>query len=269
MLGSFSGALGALFAGSVGVFAALGLHGADMYRPLFIVYAVVGLLNLLVFLTLSEHIEMARVSGKRKFLGIHRSTGTVTKLSLLMSLDAFAGGLVVPSLLAYWLHLRWDLSPEMLGVVFFWVNVISGLSFLGVGPLAARIGLLNTMVFTHLPSSLFLILVPLAPTPWLAVLLMLLRACMSQMDVPTRKSYSMAVVDPDERTATAGIINTARTIASAFSPALSGLAFGMAALGLPFFIAGGLKVVYDGLIYAAFRNIRPPEEEHFSKRRAA
>src|ERR1700716_4310502 len=191
MLGSFSGALGALFAGSVGVFAALGLHGADMYRPLFIVYAVVGLLNLLVFLTLSEHIEMARVSGKRKFLGIHRSTGTVTKLSLLMSLDAFAGGLVVPSLLAYWLHLRWDLSPEMLGVVFFWVNVISGLSFLGVGPLAARIGLLNTMVFTHLPSSLFLILVPLAPTPWLAVLLMLLRACMSQMDVPTRKSYSM------------------------------------------------------------------------------
>jgi MFS family permease len=269
MLGSFSGALGALFAGSVGVFAALGLHGADMYRPLFIVYALVGLLNLLVFLTLSEHIEMARVSGKRKFLGIHRSTGTVTKLSLLMSLDAFAGGLVVPSLLAYWLHLRWDLSPEMLGVVFFWVNVISGLSFLGVGPLAARIGLLNTMVFTHLPSSLFLILVPLAPTPWLAVLLMLLRACMSQMDVPTRKSYSMAVVDPDERTATAGIINTARTIASAFSPALSGLAFGMAALGLPFFIAGGLKVVYDGLIYAAFRNIRPPEEEHFSKRRAA
>jgi MFS family permease len=269
MLGSFSGALGALFAGSVGVFAAVGLHGADMYRPLFVVYALVGLLNLLVFTQLSAGIEVAKVNERRKFLGIHRSAGMVTKLSLLMSVDAFAGGLVVPSLLAYWLHLRWDLSPEVLGVVFFCVNVISGLSFLGVGPLAARIGLLNTMVFTHLPSSLFLILVPLAPTAWLAVLLVLLRACMSQMDVPTRKSYSMAVVDPDERTATAGIINTARTIASAFSPVISGLAFGVAALGLPFFIAGGLKVVYDGLIYAAFRNIRPPEEEHLANRRAA
>jgi MFS family permease len=269
MLGSFSGAVGALFAGSVGIFAALGLRGADMYRPLFLVYALVGILNLLVFKTLSTNIEVAKVQQKRTFLGIHRSAGTVTRLSLLMSVDAFAGGLVVPSLLAYWLHLRWDLSPEALGVVFFCVNVISGLSFLGVGPLAARIGLLNTMVFTHLPSSLFLILVPLAPAAWLAVLLILLRACMSQMDVPTRKSYSMAVVDPDERTATAGIINTARTIASAFSPVISGLAFGMAALGLPFFIAGGLKVVYDGLIYAAFHNIRPPEEEHLANRRAA
>jgi MFS family permease len=143
MLGSFSGALGALFAGAVGLFAALGLHGADIYRPLFIIYALVGVLNLLVFKTLSAHVEVAKVSQKRKFLGIHRSAGTVTKLSLLMSVGAFAGGLVVPALLAYWLHLRWDLSPEALGVVFFCVNVISGLSFLGVGPLAARIGLLT------------------------------------------------------------------------------------------------------------------------------
>jgi MFS family permease len=269
MLGSFAGALGALFAGSVAFFAALGLHGADVYRPLFVVYAAVGGLNVLVFLRLSDRVERDKLEGKRTFLGIHRSAGTITKLSLLMSLDAFAGGLVVQSLMAYWLHLRWGLSAETLGVVFFCVNVIAGLSFLGVGPLAARIGLLNTMVFTHLPSSIVLLLVPLAPTPWLAVLLILLRACTSQMDVPTRKSYSMAVVDADERTATAGIINTARTIASAFSPVLSGLAFGIAALGLPFFIAGGLKVVYDGLIYAAFRDIRPPEEERIVARRKA
>jgi predicted MFS family arabinose efflux permease len=129
-----------------------------------------------------------------------------------------------------------------------------------IHPLAARIGLLNTTVYTHAPSSVLLMLVPLMPTPWLAVLCIFLRATMSQMDVPSRKSYSMAVVDPDERTATAGITNTARTIASAFSPVLSGFAFGAAALGLPFFIAGGIKLVFNGLIYAAFRNVRPPEE---------
>ena len=261
MLGSFGGAAGALFAGSIGVFASLGLRGADMYRPLFVLYAAIGLLNLLVFARLSERVETARVEGRRKFIGIHRSGGAVAKLSLLFGLDAFAGGLVVQSLIAYWFHLRWGLSPEVLGIVFFWANVIAGLSFLGVGPLAARIGLLNTMVATHLPSNVLLMLVPLAPTAWLAVLFYLLRLSTSQMDVPTRKSYSMAVVDPDERTATAGITNTARTIASALSPVLSGLAFGVAALGVPFLVAGGLKIAYDGLIYATFRNVRPPEEE--------
>jgi predicted MFS family arabinose efflux permease len=252
--------MGALFAGVVGMFGQLGLRGPDMYRPLFVLYALIGLLNLAVFIGLSDRVESAKIYGERRFIGIHRSAGVVTKLSLLMSLDAFAGGLVVQSLMAYWLHLRWDLSAETLGVVFFCVNVMNGLSFLGVGPLAARIGLLNTMVYTHAPSSVLLMLVPLMPTPWLAVLCIFLRATMSQMDVPSRKSYSMAVVDPDERTATAGITNTARTIASASSPVLSGFAFGAAALGLPFFVAGGIKLVYDGLIYAAFRNVRPPEE---------
>ena len=261
MLGSFGGAAGALFAGIVGVFASLGLHGADMYRPLFVLYAAIGVLNLLVFLRLSDRVEMARVEGKRKFLGIHRSKATVAKLSVLFGMDAFAGGLVVQSLVAYWFHLRWGLSPEVLAVIFFAANVVAGLSFLGVGPLATRIGLLNTMVATHLPSNVLLMLVPLAPAAWLAVALYLLRLSTSQMDVPTRKSYSMAVVDADERTATAGITNTARTIASAFSPVLSGFAFGVAALGLPFFVAGGVKIAYDGLIYATFRKVRPPEEE--------
>ena len=204
---------------------------------------------------------MARVEGKRKFLGIHRSKATVAKLSVLFGMDAFAGGLVVQSLVAYWFHLRWGLSPEVLAVIFFAANVVAGLSFLGVGPLATRIGLLNTMVATHLPSNVLLMLVPLAPAAWLAVALYLLRLSTSQMDVPTRKSYSMAVVDADERTASAGITNTARTIASAFSPVLSGFAFGVAALGVPFFVAGSVKIAYDGLIYATFRKVRPPEEE--------
>jgi len=185
----------------------------------------------------------------------------VARLSALFGLDALAGGFVLQSIVAYWFHLRWGLSPAALGVLFFWVGVLSGLSLLAAIWLARRFGLLNTMVFTHLPSNLLLVLVPLAPAAWLAVLLFLARMSVSQMDVPTRKSYTMAVVDPDERTAAAGITNVARTAASAVSPVLSGAAVGIGALGLPFFVAGGLKVVYDGLIYLTFRNVHPPEEQ--------
>ncbi|HVR88407.1 MAG TPA: MFS transporter [Candidatus Limnocylindria bacterium] len=260
-LASFGGAFGSLFAASVGLFASLGLRGADAYRPLFVLYAIIGLTNFAIFLTLSDRVEVARVEGARRFLGIHRSRGTVAKLSALFGLDAFAGALVVQSIVAYWFFLRWGLHPEQLAVIFFWVGILSGASLLAAGWLAGRIGLLNTMVFTHLPSNVLLILVPLAPTAWLAVALFLMRMSVSQMDVPTRQSYTMAVVDADERTATAGITNVARTTASAISPTLAGIAFGAAALGLPFFVAGGLKIVYDGLIYATFRNVLPPEEE--------
>jgi MFS family permease len=266
MLGNFAGAAGAIFAGSVGLFASWGLAGADAYRPLFVLYAAIGAANLLLFASLSDKVELAKVEGRRKFVGVHRSKGTVVKLSLLFGLDSFAGGFVVQSVVAYWFHLRWGMSPEALGVVFFWVNVVSGLSLLGAGWMAERFGLLNTMVFTHLPSNILLMLVPLAPTAWLAVLLFLLRMSVSQMDVPTRKSYTMAVVDPDERTATAGITNVARTAAMTASPLFSGVAFGFAAFGVPFFVAGGLKCLYDGLIYATFKDVHPPEE---AARRAA
>lgn len=259
-LGNFAGAFGALFAASAGLFASFGLTGADAYRPLFLVYALIGLANLLLFLQLTERIELAKVEGQRRFFGVHRSRGTVARLAALFGLDAFAGGFVVHSLVAYWFYLRWNLSPEALGLVFFWVGVLSGLSFLAAGWLAGRIGLLNTMVFTHLPSNVLLMLVPLAPTAWLAIALFLARMSISQMDVPTRQSYAMAVVDPDERTATAGLTNVARAVATAISPTFAGIAFGAAALGLPFFIAGGLKIVYDGLVYATFRRLRPPEE---------
>lgn len=162
--------------------------------------------------------------------------------------------------LTYWFHLRWGLALETLGVIFFWVGLVSGLSLLARSWLAQRFGLLNTMVFTHLPSNLLLMLVPLAPTAPLAILAFLARMSISQMDVPTRRSYSMAVVDPDERTATAGITNIARGSVSDRSPMLSGVAFSLAALGLPFYLAGGLKIVYDLLIYKTFRHVRPPEE---------
>ena len=236
------------------------LAGADAYRPLFVLYALIGLANLGIFSRLSPVVEVAKVEGERRFIGIHRSRGTVARLSLLFGLDAFAGGFVVQALVAYWFAVRWGLSPEVLGVVFFWVGVVSGLSLLAASWLAARIGLLNTMVLTHLPSNVLLILVPLAPTAWVAVALFLARMSISQMDVPTRQSYSMAIVDPDERTATAGITNVARSVATAASPILTGVAFSVAALGLPFFVAGGLKIVYDVLVYRTFRGVHPPEE---------
>jgi MFS family permease len=268
-IANIAGAFGSLFAASVGFFASLGLSGADAYRPLFALYAIIGLANFVIFLTLSERVELARVEGDRRFIGIHRSAGTVAKLAALFGLDAFAGGLVVQSIVAYWFFLRWGLQISDLAVIFFGVGIISGLSLLAAGWLAERIGLLNTMVFTHLPSNVFLMLVPLAPTAWLAVGSFLLRMSISQMDVPTRQSYTMAVVDPDERTATAGITNVARTTASAISPTLAGMAFSAAALGLPFFIAGGLKILYDGLIYLTFRNVHPPEEAALRLKRQA
>ncbi len=263
---NFAGAFGSLFAASVGFFASLGLAGADAYRPLFVLYAVIGLLNFILFLSLSDRVELAHVQGKRRFIGIHRSAGTVAKLSALFGLDAFAGAFVVQSIVAYWFFLRWQLDPTQLAVIFFWVGVLSGLSLLAAGWMAERIGLLNTMVFTHLPSNVLLVLVPLMPTAWLAVALFLLRMSVSQMDVPTRQSYTMAVVDADERTATAGITNVARTTASAISPTFAGMAFSAAALSLPFFIAGAIKIVYDGLIYLTFRDVHPPEEAERKRR---
>src|SRR5204863_9019532 len=163
-IANIAGAFGSLFAASVGFFSSLGLSGADAYRPLFVLYAVIGLANFVIFLTLSDKVELAQVEGERRFIGIHRSTTMVAKLSALFGLDSFAGGLVVQSIVAYWFFLRWGLQIADLAVVFFWVGILSGLSLLAAGWLAERFGLLNTMVFTHLPSNVLLLLVPLAPS---------------------------------------------------------------------------------------------------------
>jgi predicted MFS family arabinose efflux permease len=185
----------------------------------------------------------------------------VLRLSALFSLDAFAGGFIPQSLMAYWFTLQFGVSPAALGAIFFAANLLAAVSSLSAARIAARIGLIETMVFTHLPSNVLLLLVPLMPTLPLAVAVLLLRFSLSQMDVPTRQSYVMAVVDPDERSAAAGVTGIARTVGAAISPSISTVLIASAGTAaIPFLLAGGLKIVYDLLIYRDFRSVRPVEE---------
>src|SRR5262245_46335866 len=183
------------------------------------------------------------------------------KLAALFALDAFAGGFVIQSFAAYWFYLRFGADPATLGAIFFGANIFAGFSALLASRLASRFGLIKTMVGTHVPSNLLLILVPLMPTLWLATLVLLARFSISQMDVPTRQSYVMAVVSPEERSAAAGIAGVARTIGAAIGPLFVGFMFARPALiNLPFFIAGTLKIAYDLLLYREFVTLQPPEE---------
>jgi len=167
----------------------------------------------------------------------------------------------VQSYVAWWFHRRFGASPEALGAIFFGANVFAGFSALVAAPLAARFGLVNTMVFTHLPSNVLLALVPLMPTAPLAVALLLARFSISQMDVPTRQSYTMAVVEPDERSAAAGVTGIARTIGAALSPLLAGPLYASATLAsAPFLVAGGIKIAYDVVLWRSFRMVKPEEE---------
>jgi MFS family permease len=189
------------------------------------------------------------------------SRNVVLKLSSLFALDSFAGGFVVQSFAAYWFYLRFGVNPGVLGAIFFGANVFAGISALLASRLASRFGLVKTMVFTHLPSNILLILVPLMPTLTLAILVLLLRFSISQMDVPTRQSYIMAVVRPEERSAAAGITGVARTVGASIAPLFVGLMFARPSLiNLPFLIAGALKITYDLLLYRGFVTVRPPEE---------
>jgi len=181
--------------------------------------------------------------------------------AVIFALDSFAGGFVVQSLIAYWFYTRFGLGLDTLGWIFFGVQILSGLSLLLAARAAPRLGLVNTMVFSHLISNVLLIAVAVSPVAWLAIAFLLARHLLSQMDVPTRQSYTMAIVDPDERSAAAGITGIARSVGASLSPALSGTLMGNPALlGMPFFIAGGLKIVYDLLVYRGFKSHRPPEE---------
>jgi len=185
----------------------------------------------------------------------------VLKLSALFALDSFGGGFVVQSFAAYWFYLRFGVSPATLGSIFFGANLFAGISALLAARLASRFGLVRTMVFTHLPSNVLLILVPLMPNLPLAVFVLLLRFSISQMDVPTRQSYTMAIVRPEERSSTAGVTSVARTVGAAVAPVLAGILFAMpSTVNLPFFIAGVLKITYDVLLYRAFVGLRPADE---------
>src|SRR5437870_7406282 len=197
----------------------------------------------------------------KSILGISRSRHVVAKLASLFALDSFAGGFVVQSFAAYWFYLRFGVSPGTLGVIFFWANIFAGISALLASRLASRFGLIKTMVLTHLPSNVLLILVPLMPNLSLAVVVLLVRFSISQMDVPTRQSYTMAVVSPEERSAAAGITGVARTTGAAISPLFVGFLFAHPRLiNLPFYIAGALKIVYDIALYKACVSTKPPEE---------
>ena len=266
LAGSVSTATGALAAGLLAqTLQNHGVSALDSYRAVVLGYAAVGILLAIGFRRISPAVEAPRavdVSVATR-LGLHKSRGVVARLSVLFALDAFGGGFVMQSLIAYWFHVQFGADPAVLGLIFFGANILAGVSALLAAPLAARIGLINTMVFTHVPSNMLLILVPFMPTLELAVLVLLARFSISQMDVPTRQSYTMAVVEPDERSAAAGVTGIARSLGSAVSPLLAAPLVATAGLAaLPFVIAGTLKIGYDVLMYRSFRNIRPPEEQH-------
>jgi MFS family permease len=265
LAGSFATAIGALAAGA---FSQLLQHNGwtaiNSYRAIVIGYALLGLLLFVMFQQLSKAVEIEpteKPEGLKVRWGLHRSRSVVLRLSALFAMDAFAGGFIMQSIIAYWFYKRFGLQPAALGTLFFFANILAGFSALAAARLASRIGLIRTMVFTHIPSNVMLIVIPFMPTVSLAVAVLLLRFSISQMDVPTRQSYLMAVVSADERSAAAGITGIARSIGASLSPVLAGTMMSMAAFfSVPFFLAGGLKVVYDLLLYRNFKSVRPEEE---------
>jgi len=269
LAGSLATALGALCGGTITETLQKGTMTAlESYRVVVLSYAALGAVLAFLFARLSSFAEVslapegpASPPKMTSSLGVTRSRHIVLKLSSLFALDSFAGGFVVQSFAAYWFYLRFGVRPGTLGAIFFWANLFAGISALLASRLALRIGLIRTMVVTHLPSNILLILVPLMPNLKLAVLVLLVRFSISQMDVPARQSYTMAVVSAEERSAAGGITGVARTTGAAISPLFAGFIFARPALiNIPFFIAGTLKILYDLLLYRSFRKLHPPEE---------
>jgi len=266
LVGSVATALGALCGGAIAQFVRwFGISGPATYRPLIVGYAIAGLALAWACIHLSPAAEVAATTAPstptrgplRSRLGLPRSFPVVLKLSSLFALDAFGGGFVIQSIVAYWFYLRFALEPAAIGAIFFGANLLAGVSALSAAWVARHIGLVRTMVFTHLPSNVFLILVPLMPNLALAILMLLLRFSISQMDVPTRQSYTMAVVDADERSAAAGVTGVARSLGAAISPLLASLLVQHPALAsLPFILGGAIKIAYDLLLYRSFVSAR-------------
>jgi MFS family permease len=264
--GSFATATGALTGGWLAqALQSGGMTALTSYRAVLMGYAIGGTVLVILFLFLTAAIEIpkeALSSVAKRTLGLHQSRGVVLRLSGLFALDAFAGGLIVQSMMAYWFHLKFGVEAGVIGSIFFGANILAGISALTASWLGGKIGLINTMVFTHVPSNILLLLVPLMPSLPLAIGVLLLRFSISQMDVPTRQSYTMAVVAPDERSAASGVTTIARSVGAAISPSLTGIFLSIPALlSAPFFLCGGLKIVYDLLLYRGFRRLKPPEEQ--------
>jgi len=236
-----------------------GIEAARSYHLIFLGYAALNLLGAVAFVFLSPAIEIERPPTLAQ---VSRATKRiVTKLAALFSLDAFGGGFLTDALVAYWFFRRFGANEESLGLLFFAVHLLNAASHLGAAWLARRIGLVNTMVFTHLPSSVFLMAVPFAPSLPVAVAFFLLRESLVEMDVPTRQSYIAAVVRPEERTFASGVTNLTRNTFWAAASSLAGFFMQHVAFGAPLVVGGGLKIVYDVLLYHSFRNVRPPEEK--------
>ena len=257
LIGALAGAAGSLAAAVPELMAPLGLGEFDALRLMFVLYAALGLIGGLFYGCIPRR-QPAPDQRARAVLGPSRHI--VYKLAALFSLDAFAGGFVVQSLLALWLFDRFDLSLTQAGIFFFWSGVLSAFSFPVAAWLSRRIGLVNTMVFTHIPASIALILAAFAPTLSIALFLLLVRAALSQMDVPTRSSYVMAVVTEAVRSAAASLTSVPRSLAAAVSPMLAGTLFAASFRAWPLVICGGLKIAYDLLLLVQFRHVKPPEE---------
>jgi len=235
-----------------------GMEEGQAQRGMLLAYAGAGVALTLLYARLAR-LERARDTqvrprGPGRF-GLGRSRGAVLQLAGLQAVDALAGGFIMQSLLAYWFHVRFGAGPEALGALFFGTSLLSALSFLVATRVAERVGLLNTMVFTHLPSNVLLVAVPFMPSFGAAAAVLLARHVLSQMDVPTRQAYTMALVAPDERPAAAGLTASTRALAQACAPFVSGLTMAAAATPLPFVIAGGLKIVYDLSLFFRFRSV--------------
>jgi len=258
LAGALASAAGALFAAVPSLLHEwFGWPLLDTLRAMFVLYAALALVNFAVYRTLSPVVEVVRSEQRAP---LHRSRGMVMRLSGLFAIDAFAGGFIVQSMLALWLFERYGLSIGQAALIFSAAGVMSALSFLVAARVADRFGLVNTMVFTHLQSNVLLILVALMPTAWLAVVMLLARQSLSQMDVPTRQSYTMAVVEPDERAAAASVTGVARSLSSSGSPVLAGAMLGASTFGWPLIVAGGLKIGYDLALLQQFSAVRPAEE---------
>jgi MFS family permease len=267
LVGALVAAAGALAAGLPDVaVASIQIEIRDALQAMFVLYGLIGLLCAAIYATLPEEAGTAGTGGAQKvrsarFAPLQKSRKTVYTLAALFSLDAFGGGFVVQAMLALWLFQKFQLSISTAGTVFFWTGIFSALSYLAAIRIANRFGLINTMVFTHLPANVLLILIPFMPTLGWAIALLLVRSGLSQMDVPARSSYVMAIVPPPERAAAASMTAVPRSLASAAGPFLAGYLLSISSFGWPLVIAGGLKIVYDLLLLRMFRTVKPPEEE--------
>lgn len=259
LVGSLSAAVGALAAALPALLSRHGeLEPRTTLQAMFLLYALLGIAVAFLYRGLRTPAADGPQAGQSAGLGPSRRR--VYLLSALFSLDAFGGGFVVQSLLALWLYQRFGLSLEAAASIFFWTGVLTACSYLVAARIADRIGLVRTMVYTHLPSSLCLIALPFCTGLGSAIGLLLVRSALSQMDVPTRSSYVMAIVTPAERSAAAGVTSVPRSLAATASPALAGYLLGISSFGWPLVVGGALKIVYDLLLLAMFRRVHPPEE---------